>query len=95
VNDNEPPIELHPDFPSGPDLALLRAFRDAVRRDGRALRLREIGCGVGIDGADVRFELGGRDLLVTIAIEDAPYRSRPGVSAPRQSGDNAAGRGRH
>jgi hypothetical protein len=71
-NDNLAPLpcEPHPDFPGGADLTLLMDARDAVRKVIAAMGLPEIGCGVGIDGADASFRLGDRQLRVQISIFD-------------------------
>ena len=71
-NDNVPtiPAEPHPDFPSGDDLTLLLDIRNMVRERCKAMGLREIGCGVGVDGADASFYLGDRQLSVSVSIFD-------------------------
>ena len=60
------------DFPGGPDLALLMEMRERVRKIGESMGLSEVGCGVGVGGADVQVQLDGQYLFVRINIEDAP-----------------------
>ena len=84
MNDNDLPVasepcnlpfpiadmEPHPDFPTGPDLDLLFDLRETVNERFAAKGLRPIGRGVGLGGADLQFDLGGRDVIVTISIKE-------------------------
>jgi hypothetical protein len=64
---------LADDFPTGDDLVLLMNIRNMIRDRISAMGLPEIGCGVGVGGADATFRLGERTLSVKISIED--YRA--------------------